>query len=175
MADKRIVPYGIHLNKKFIREEVLALSITPSKNLALVPPKIPYDHAYYAQAIPHPMIAPPPARLFLEDKPRQRERLFGLLDPEPIKVPRELNILPPRMGEKLMEVLTNKEGDPIYAKYHSVKPRVTIDGVRAKPGQVKVVPPKPPMEKKKRAPPPPPPKNKKRNIKGSPWEYCIGS
>ena len=30
-----------------------------------------------------------------------------------------------------------------------------IDGVRAEPGQVKVVPPKPQVEKKKRAPPPP--------------------
>ena len=44
---------------------------------------------------------------------------------------------------------TNKFGDVTCAKYKSVTPHVTIDGVRAALEQVKVVLPK---EKKKRAP-----------------------
>jgi hypothetical protein len=48
-------------------------------------------------------------------------------------VPKELNVLPSRMNETLMEVLTNKDGDLIYAKYQFVHPRVTIDGVWPEP------------------------------------------
>ena len=48
----------------------------------------------------------------------------------------------------LMGVKTNKFEDVTYAKYKSVMPHVTIDGVHATLEQVKVVPPK---EKKKRA------------------------
>ena len=99
-------------------------------------------------------MAPPPTHL-LENKPRPRERMFGQQDLEPIKVPKDINILATRTCETLTEVLTTKDGDTIFAKYHQVKPRVNIDGVRAEPGQVKVVPPKPQVEKKKRAPPPP--------------------
>ena len=50
----------------------------------------------------------------------------------------------------LTGVKTNKFGDVTCAKYKSIMPHVTIDGVRAAPEQVKVMPPK---EKKKRAPP----------------------
>ena len=50
----------------------------------------------------------------------------------------------------LTKVKTNKFGDVTNVKYKSVMPRVTIDGVRVAPKQVKVVPPK---EKKKRVPP----------------------
>ena len=50
----------------------------------------------------------------------------------------------------LTEVKTNKFGDVTCTKYKLVMPRLTIDGVRAAPEQVKVVPPK---DKKKRAPP----------------------
>ena len=55
-----------------------------------------------------------------------------------------------RANETLTEVRTNKLGDVTYAKYKSVMPHVTIDGVQAAPEQVKVMPPK---EKKKRVPP----------------------
>jgi hypothetical protein len=69
MANERIAPYP---------EEALALNIVPPKELVpvlpkelvLASPKLPDDHAYYAQAIPHPVIAPPPPRLLLEDKSR---------------------------------------------------------------------------------------------------------
>jgi hypothetical protein len=65
-------------------------------------------------------------------------------------VHKEINLLPPKLNETLTGVKTNKFGDVTYAKYKSVTPRMTIDGVHAAPEQVKVVPPK---EKKKRAPP----------------------
>jgi hypothetical protein len=45
-------------------------------------------------------------------------------------------------------VKTNKFGDSTCTKYKSVTPRLTIDGVRATPEQVKIVSPK---EKKRRA------------------------
>ena len=67
---------------------------------------------------------------------------------KPIKVPNEINLLSPKTNETLTRVKTNKFRDVTCAKYKSVTPRVTIDGVWAAPEQVKVVPPK-----KKRAPP----------------------
>ena len=66
-----------------------------------------------------------------------------------IKVLKEINLLPPRVNETLTRVKTNKFGHVTCAKYKLVTPRLTIDGVRAAPEQVKVVPPK----EKKRAPP----------------------
>ena len=63
----------------------------------------------------------------------------------------EINLLSPKLNETLIGVKTNKFGDVTCAKYKSIMPRVTIDGVRAMPKQVKVVPPK--EKKKKRAPP----------------------
>jgi hypothetical protein len=71
--------------------------------------------------------------------------------PKPIKVPKEINLLPPKTNETLMGVKTNKFGDVTCIKYKMVTPRVSIDGVRATLEQVKVVPPK--EKKKKRAPP----------------------
>ena len=50
----------------------------------------------------------------------------------------------------LTRVKTNKFGDVTCAKYKSVTPHTTIDGVRAMPKQIKVAPPK---EKKRKAPP----------------------
>ena len=101
------------------------------------------------------MIAPPPPRLLLKDKPRQPDT------PPPTKVTKEINLLPPRANEVLTGVKTNKFGDVTCAKYKSVTPRTTIDGVRAMPDQIKVVLPK---EKKRKVPSPPIPKAEKR-----PW------
>ena len=67
-----------------------------------------------------------------------------------IQVPKDIKLLPSRPNETMMSVKTNKFGDVTCAKNKMITPRVTIDGVRATPEQVKVVPPK---EKKKRAPP----------------------
>ena len=66
-----------------------------------------------------------------------------------IKVTKEINLLPPKGHEVLIGVKTNKFGDVTCAKYKSVTPCTTIDGVQAMPEQIKVVPPK---EKKRRAP-----------------------
>ena len=145
MAEREIVPFGVDLNKK--PEEALALSVVPTREIALVPS----NQSYFAQVVCRPVIAPPPPRLLLEDKPCQWEPLFGQLDaPKPIKVPKEINLLPPKPNKTLTGVQTNKFGDVTCAKYKLVTPRVTIDGVQATHEQVKVVLPK---EKKKREPP----------------------
>ena len=62
-------------------------------------------------------------RLLLKDKQRQPDA------PPPIKVMKEINLLPPRANEVLTGVKTNKFGDVTCAKYKSVTPRTTIDGV----------------------------------------------
>ena len=62
---------------------------------------------------------------------------------------KEINLLRLKGNEVLTGVKTNKFGDVTYAKYKSVTPRTTIDGVRAMLDQIKVVPPK---EKKRKAP-----------------------
>ena len=67
---------------------------------------------------------------------------------------KEIDLLPPKGHEVLTEVKTNKFGDVTCAKYKSVTPRTTIDGVQAMLEQIKVVPPK------KRKAPPAIPKNK---------------
>ena len=54
---------------------------------------------------------------------------------------KEINLLPPRASEVLTGVKTNKFGDITCAKYKSVTPRSTIDGVCATLDQIKVVPP----------------------------------
>jgi peptidoglycan hydrolase CwlO-like protein len=57
-------------------------------------------------------------------------------------VPKELNLLPPRPDEMLIGSKTNKFGDVTCMKYKKTTPCVTLDGVRAMPEQIKVVPPK---------------------------------
>ena len=63
-------------------------------------------------------------------------------------MPNEINLLPPWVNETLTGVKTNKFGDVTCAKYKSVTPRLTINGVHAALEKVKIVLPK---EKKKRA------------------------
>ena len=98
------------------------------------------------------MIAPPLPHLLLKDKPHQPDA------PPTIKVPKAINILPPRVNEMLIGVRTNKFGDVTRANYKLVTPRLNIDGVCAAPEQVKVMPPK----EKKRAPPSIPENDEKR-------------
>ena len=81
--------------------------------------------------------------LLLKDKPHQFDASLM------IKVLKEINLLPPRANEMVTRVKTNKFGDVMCAKYKSVTPRLSIDGVRAVPEQVKVVS----LKEKKRAPP----------------------
>jgi len=66
-------------------------------------------------------------------------------------VTKEINLLHPKGHEVLTRVKTNKFGDITCAKYKSVTPRTIIDGVRAMPDQIKVVPPN---EKKRKVPSP---------------------
>ena len=132
MVERDIVPYGV--------DEPIPLSIIPPREVAPVPS----NKSYFAQAIRRSVLAQPSPRLLLKDKPCQP-------DASPtIKVPKEINLLPPRGNKTLTGVKTNKFGDVTCMKYKSVTPRLSIDGVRAAPKQVKAVPLK---EKKKRAPP----------------------
>ena len=62
---------------------------------------------------------------------------------------KEINLLPSKGHKVLTEVKTNKFGDVTCAKYKLVTPYTIIDGVRAMPDQIKVVPLK---EKKRKAP-----------------------
>jgi hypothetical protein len=48
-------------------------------------------------------------------------------------VTKEINLLPPKDHEVLIEVKTNKFGDVTCAKYRSVTSCTTIDGVLALP------------------------------------------
>jgi len=97
----------------------------------------------------------PPCPL-LEGKPHQEEPKLDVQ--KLIKVMKEINLLPPKGHEVLIKVKTNKFGDVICAKYKSVTPRTTIDGVRAMSDQIKVVLLK---ERKRMAPSPPIPEVEK--------------
>jgi hypothetical protein len=129
MAGREIIPYGV--------EDAIPLSTIPLREITPIP-----SQSYFSLAIHHPAIAPLPPCLLLQDKPHQ-------LEAPKIKVPKEVNFLPPRVNEMLTGVKTNKFRDVTYAKYKSITPRVAIDGVRAAPEQVKIVPPK----EKEKAPP----------------------
>ena len=146
MANKLIVPYGFDLNKK---PDALALSV--------VPPEITPIHSsqsYFAQAIHHPILAPPLPHPLLEGKSCQQEPCLDVQ--KLVKVTKEINLLLPKGHEVLTRVKTNKFGDVTCANYKSISLRTTIDGVRAMPEQIKVVPPK-----KRKVPPPPIPKAEK--------------
>jgi len=132
MDGKEIVPFSFDLNKK---PNALALSIVPPE---ITP--IRSSQSYYAQAVRQPVIAPPPPRLCLEGKPLQQEPHQDVQ--KLIKMMKEMNLLPSKGHEVLTGVKTNKFGDVTCAKYKSVTPRTIIDGVRAMPEQIKVVPPK---------------------------------
>ena len=138
MANKEIVPYGFDLSKK---PDVLVLTAIPPE----VTP-IHSNQSYFAQAICHSVITPPPPCPLLEGKPHQQEP--RLATQKLIKVTKEINLLPPKGHEVLTGVKTNKFGDVTCTKYRSVTPHTTIDGVWALPDQINVVPPK---EKKRKA------------------------
>ena len=119
MADKQIIPFGADLNKK---PDMLALTIVPPEVTPICS-----NQSYYAQAIRRPLITLPPPLLCLEGKPLQQkpkleaQKLF--------KVMKEINCLPLKDHEVLTRLKTNKFGDVTCAKYKSVTPRTTIDGV----------------------------------------------
>ena len=123
MANKEIVPYGFDPSKK---PNMLVLTVVP---LEVTP--IRSNQSYFAQTIHRPVhVLPPPCPL-LEAKPRQQEPRLDIQ--KLIKVMKEINHLPPKGHEVRTRVKTNKFGDVTCAKYKSVTPRTTIDGVRAMP------------------------------------------
>jgi len=100
--------------------------------LTTIPPEVTpicSNQSYYTQAVRHPLIA---------------QKLF--------KVMKEINRLPLKDHEVLTGLKTNKFGDITCTNYRTVTPRTIIDGVRALPDQIKVVPPK---ERKRKVPSPP--------------------
>jgi hypothetical protein len=124
------------------------LAAVPPKDLAITLPKelvkSTHPQSYYARAIPCLKLAPPPPRFTVGESSKPKAPTF--------RVPKELNLLPPRPNETLVGLKTNKFGDATCMKYQKITPRVTLDGVRASPDQIKVVPPKkkpsPPLEPK---------------------------
>jgi hypothetical protein len=67
---------------------------------------------------------PPPPRFTVEGKLGEPKVLTFC-------VPKELNLLLPRLDEMLIGLKTNKFGDVTCMKYKKTTPRVTLDGVRA--------------------------------------------
>ena len=59
-----------------------------------------------------------------------------------IQVPKDIKLLPSRPNETLTSVKTNKFGEVACAKYTIATPRVAFNGVRAAPGQIKIILPK---------------------------------
>jgi hypothetical protein len=115
------------------------LAVVPSKELAVTSPKeivpAPKPQAFYARTIPCLTLALPLPCFTIEGKPDEPKV-------STFRVPKELKLLPPRPDEMLTELKTNKFGDVTCMKYKKTTPRVTLDGVRAMPEQIKVVPPK---------------------------------
>jgi hypothetical protein len=95
-----------------------------------VPPSQNYEQAYYAQ-VRQPILPSPPTKMLLEDAPKGPK----------IAVPQGTKLLPSTDNEKLIKVKTNKFGDVTCVKYATTS-RVSLDGIRAPPGQVRFLPPK---------------------------------
>jgi hypothetical protein len=107
------------------------LTVTPPKEIVLaLKPQV-----FYARTIPCITLAPPSPRFTVEGKP-------GEPKVPTFYVPKELNLLSPRPNEMPIGLKTNKFGDVTFMKYKKITPRVILDGVRAMPEQIKVVPPK---------------------------------
>jgi hypothetical protein len=157
MARKEIIPFGVDLNKLLPREDSLAivpieeplpLAVIPPKQVATVPPRRNYDQAYYAQ-VRQPMLPPPQDRLHMKDAPKGPK----------IAIPKDVKLLPPWFNQKLVGVKTNKLREVTCVKYTTATPRVSLDGIRAAPGQVKFIPPRetpkrlaPPLEREEKHP-----------------------
>jgi hypothetical protein len=169
MAKKEMIVFGTDLNK-ILKEEALAivpvkkealalvpikeeaiwpsplsqmlkpLAIVPPKALATVPPTQSYEQAYYAQVC-RPTLPSPPTKLFLKDASKDKK----------VIVPQGTKVLPPKDNERVDNVKTNKFRDVTYVKYATIS-CVSLDDIRAPPGQVYFLPP---QEAPKRSTPPP--------------------
>jgi hypothetical protein len=95
----------------------------------------PKPQAFYTRTVPCLTLTPPSPCFTIEGK-------LGEPKVSTFYVPKELNLLPPRPDEMLTGLKTNKFGGVTCMKYKNTTLRVTFDGVRAMPEQIKVVPPK---------------------------------
>ena len=120
MANKEIVPYGFDPSKK---PDALAAKL--SSSLEVTPVRS--GQSYFTQAIRRLVLVLPPPCPLLEDKPHQQEPRLDLQ--KLMKVTKEINLLPLKGHEVLTGMKTNKFGDVTCAKYKSVTPLTTIDGV----------------------------------------------
>jgi hypothetical protein len=112
----------------------------PPKQVATVPPSRNYEQAYYAQ-VRQTTLPPPQDRLLLKDAPKEPK----------IAVLKYIKLLPLWSNEMLVGVKTNNLGEVTCVKYTTTTPQVSLDGIRAAPGQVKFIPPR---EMPKRPAPP---------------------
>jgi len=69
-----------------------------------------------------------------------------------IQVQKNVKLLPLKPNEMLTSVKTNKFGEVSCAKYTTTTPRVVFDGVRAAPGQIRIILPKEMMKRPTPAP-----------------------
>jgi hypothetical protein len=107
------------------------LAITSPKEI-MPAPKL---HTFYAYTIPCLTLTLPPPYFTVKGKPSEPKVLT-------FRVPKEINLLPPRPDEMLTGLKTNKFGNVTCMKYKKTTPHVTLDGVWAMPEQIKVVRPK---------------------------------
>jgi hypothetical protein len=102
------------------------LAIVLSKELTIMLPKeivpAPKPQAFYARTVPCLTLVPPPPCFTVEGKP-------GEPKVPTFRVPKELNLLPPRPDEMLTRLKTNKFGDVTCMKYKKTTLRVTLDGI----------------------------------------------
>jgi hypothetical protein len=102
------------------------LAIVPSKELTVTSPKdivpVPKPQAFYTRTIPCLTLAPPSPHFTVEGKLGEPKVLA-------FRIPKELNLLPPRPDEMLTRLKTNKFGDVTYMKYKKTTLHVTLDGV----------------------------------------------
>jgi hypothetical protein len=59
-----------------------------------------------------------------------------------VVVLKNTKLLPQQPNERIVGVKTNKLGEVTYVKYTNATPRVSLDGIRAAPSQVKFIPPR---------------------------------
>jgi hypothetical protein len=76
------------------------------------------------------MLLTPQERLLLKDAPK------GPM----VVVPKNTKLLPPQPNERIVGVKTSKLGEVTYVKYTNATPRISLDGIRAAPSQVKFIP-----------------------------------
>lgn len=125
---KQIVPYGTDLRNFERREEALALSVLPPREIVPTPAKDVALSGWNGSANPfmgratfpgasttsRPLPVPPISHVPRKYKIGGEKRPLYQLNPKPIMVGKDLDILP-RKGETLINVATNKDGDTAYA------------------------------------------------------------